>query len=262
LPFVKSQRAPPWLRSGSDLALMMIFLLSAAVCLMNARAAQFLLPAMSLVLLGVLARRRLAAALPAFDAVAASISAFIAYAATSALWSIGPARSLSFAGAAAIIASASLAAARLVHAAPPSSVLPMAMGLWIGFLVGALFCLFELLTGHVAKVWLLESLGLPSDMRWRLSGHGSLGDPFGLLNRSITTLTFMLWPVLMVVEGIAGGRWRKAAAIGLAALSLTVVMLSAHTTSKVAIVAGPGSSLSRSLVLRAGSPCISLQWRG
>ncbi len=117
----------------------------------------------------------------------------------------------------------------------------MAAGLCIGFMIGVFFCLFELLTHHVVKLWVLETLHVPAHRSWRLREGRLVGtgrDPLGALNRSITIITLLLWPVLMIVAGLVVKRWRMASAILLTAVAATVVMLSAHTTSKVAMVLG------------------------
>jgi O-antigen ligase len=228
--------------SGRSVALVSLFLLSAFVPLISGRATQVLLPVVVVVLLAdVGVRGRLAAAVPVLDFVTASIGAFVVYAAVSALWAMDPARSVTRAAAAAIFAFASVAAAILVRREPRGALLPMAMGLWIGFLIGVVFCLFELLTGHIIKLGLLEALHVPAEMWRRLGSNrvaGGAGDSYGAINRSIATITLLLWPVLMIVVGMATERWRRTAVILLTALVAVVVMLSAHTTSKVALVLG------------------------
>jgi hypothetical protein len=242
LPAAESQRAlqsTPWPR---NLALAGLFLLSALVPLISGLTTQVLLLAVVVILLAdAVARGRLALAVQAFDLTAAGLGAFILYAAVSAAWAVEPSRSLTRAAAAAVIAFGSVAAAILVRREARSNLFPMATGLWIGFLIGVLFCLFELLTGHIVKLWVLETLNVPADMWPRLRQIKFVGgstDPLGALNRSIASLTLLLWPALMVVVGLTVKRWRRAAAILLTALVVVVVMLSAHTTSKVAIVLG------------------------
>jgi hypothetical protein len=238
LSTAQSQRALPSLMSRRNVARASLFPLTALVPLISGQTTQVLMLAVVVILLADAAvRGRLATAVPAFDWTAASIGALILFAAVSASWAVESSRSLTRAAAAAVIAFGSGAAVRLLRGEQGSEVVPMAAGLAIGFLIGVVFWLFELLTGHMGKLWVLDTWDVSAEMARHLRASDS-PELLGGLNRSIASLTLLLWPALMVVVGLTVERRRRAAAILLTALAVAVVMLSAHATSKVAIVLG------------------------
>jgi O-antigen ligase len=187
-------------------------------------------------------RGNIRAALPKLDIVTVSIGAFILYAAASALWAAEPIHTLDRVGLAAIMALGTFAAIPLVRSAPRASLVPMAAGLKAGFLIGLVYLLVEVETDQAIKIWVYNALNLGPDilssarLTWQ---NGKLAAIQNIvLNRNMTSVLLLLWPVLMLVHGTVARPWRRPLAILLVLLAVAVVFLAPHTTSKVAIVLG------------------------
>lgn len=221
-----------------------LFLFTGLAALVSARLIIFLFLALVLVLLVDAFRHgNFHAAMPRFDIATGSIGAFILFAASSALWAVEPDRTLARIGLAASIAFATFAVARIIQLQDSANVRSMAVGLWVGYLIGIVFFLIEFVTDQSVRIWLYNRLQVGAELlrpeRYYLWEEGRLVNiSSASLTRTIAPVTLLFWPVLMTVLGTVTKPRRRVVTLLLGALAIAVVMLSVHTTSKIAIVLG------------------------
>ncbi|MBI1649861.1 O-antigen ligase family protein [Hyphomicrobium sulfonivorans] len=122
--------------------------------------------------------------------------------------------------------------------------LHIAEGLWVGFLVGALYLLIEFTSEQGIKIWTYNLLGLqPSDLsppmffKWAADGQ-LLEISRQDLTRNVAPLTLLLWPTIAAVVGIATRRNAGILAGSLAMVAAITIMISWHETSKLALLIG------------------------
>jgi hypothetical protein len=114
--------------------------LAALVPLISARTTPYLFLALLLLLLARAYKYGdVHSALPKLNFVTGSFGAFIIYAACSAIWSVDPGRTLTRVGFAALVVFGSFVAANLLRQQERADIFSMARGIWLGFLIGAVF---------------------------------------------------------------------------------------------------------------------------
>lgn len=112
----------------------------------------------------------------------------------------------------------------------------MAVGLLAGLIVGSVFLCFEAFSGQEQR-WLLMSYlsGLrPEPHHMVMEGDRIVGLNGYLLNRSISVLTLLFWPGLLIVDRLDLPRRRKALLLIAFGLGAAAILRSEHGTSKMA----------------------------
>ena len=178
--------------------------------------------------------------------VALSLGAFLLYALLSAAWAIRPDIALTKASLALAIGASTLLIVRLIRNETRPNLLHIGEGVSIGLFVGLLYLLIELLTDQGIKIWLFRVLELaPGDLNhpnfFTWDGTRLLRISKDYLARNMAPAAIFLWPTVMMIRGAWEGGWRRAGAIFLVLLTATVVMMSAHESSKLTFVAGLGA---------------------
>lgn len=116
----------------------------------------------------------------------------------------------------------------------------LALGLYAGVVVGGIFLCFEVLTEQWLRRMLMQVLpGMQPNPRDMFTGPGGVVTiaPY-LVNRSIASLTLMLWPTVLAAKPLARDR-RQHGLMLLALLpALAAILFSAHETSKLALAGG------------------------
>ena len=210
--------------------------------LIGARMTTILLFAL-LAVWALLARDQLKQAIPRIDAVSAALGALIGFALLSSLWAADFAIGLGEAAMTAVIAATCLILLQLIKLDSRARLIVLGQGMWVGFVIGLTYFLIEETTGQALKIWIYNNLNLsakymPADHFHRWS-HGRLvAISNSTLSRNVAPMTPLLWASIMAVLGGYAGRAPKAVATAIYALSVLVIFLSPHETSKVAVVAG------------------------
>ncbi len=220
-----------------------LILIAVAAALVSARAIPFFLLAIVVghVVLA-LAEGRRDELRPRFGWPERALALFLAWAAVSALWALDAVRTLTAVGCALAIMLAATVTARGASVEPREGILRMAEGLWLGFALGLVYFLVELLTEQSIKIWVYNFLGVgPDDVKaaWFTFSNGRLVaiEPVDL-TRNAAPISLLLWPCLMAVLGVVEQRWKLCIAALVGLLAASVVFLSPHEASKFALVAG------------------------
>jgi hypothetical protein len=190
--------------------------------------------------------------------VALYATAFFLYALLSATWAEVPELALEKACVALLIAAATISIVSMIRAETRPNLLHMGEGVCIGLFVGLLYLLIELLTDQSIKLWLYRAIGLgpedlnpPSFFKW--DGKNLLTISKEDLTRNIAPAVLFLWPAVTMIKGARGSPWRRAGAILLVLLTATVVTMSPHESSKLALGVSLGAF---------GLAHLSLRWAG
>ncbi|MEQ1576738.1 MAG: O-antigen ligase family protein [Hyphomicrobium sp.] len=189
-----------------------------------------------------LARDRLTLARPQLNAVTASLSVLLGYALLSSLWAASSLQGLAEGAMAAGITLTTFVLLRLTGQEHRQSLIRLGWAISIGLAVGLTYFLAEELSGQAIKIWLYNTLRISDDFmepdqyhRWV---HGKLAwISSSTMSRNVAPITPLLWPALMTMLGSLPGHRGRLAAATIFALSVLVIFLSPHETSKVAIVA-------------------------
>jgi hypothetical protein len=163
-----------------------------------------------------------------------------AYLALNATWSPSPWLGLLTAGILLLCIGTVDATVGSLDANQPRIVRAMGVGAAVGVaLSGALICT-EALDGQRLRLWGMSLLPwLRPDARHTATGAGGelLLLPH-LLNRSMAVLTLTLWPALLLARALACGKRERLLWWAALVPSSAAILLSVHTTSKVALVCG------------------------
>lgn len=187
-------------------------------------------------------RGNLRRSMPRVGPASAILVALLFYASLSALWSELPLKALektliaiSFAAAAGILIKTYYSEAR-------RDILHMAEGVWMGFVVGLIYFLIELLTDQSIKIALYNALQMkPGSLRpstffkWQ-DGHLVSIAAIDLTRNTVPVVMF-LWPAIVAARGTLSSKVVTRVVIwAIFALAGIVVMLSTNETSKLAFV--------------------------
>ena len=181
--------------------------------------------------------------LPRPGPVSLNLGAFLLLALLSTLWARDSVIPLDKACAALLVATSSVVMVSLIEQERRLNLLHMGEGLVIGLVIGLCYLLVELLTDQSIKLALFRALLLkPGDLEPQryFEWHGSYlaGISKEGLTRNITPAPLLLWPVVTVIRATRERRWRTLGSVGLLMLTVLVVMLSQHESSKLALVIG------------------------
>lgn len=171
----------------------------------------------------------------------ASWLAFALLASASALWSLKPEASFT-AGLNLTLVVVSIGTLAALLPRLPASVRVLVGG-WtiLGFLTGLLITLGDILSGHSLMAWLLQLFDLTGQggHTWVRRTHGTIvkiAPEFS--NWNIAGANVLLWPVLLLMSVVQGGRWWKALTIACIVLVAGMTFSSVHETSVVALGVG------------------------
>lgn len=178
--------------------------------------------------------------------VALCLAAFLLYALLSATWAEVPALTLEKAFVALLIAAGAMLFVPIIQTETRPNLLHMGEGVCIGLILGLVYLLIEILTDQSIKLWVYRGIGLkpddlnpPSFFVW--DGKHLLSISKQDVTRNIAPAALFLWPAVMMIKVVWATPWRCAGAILLVLLTATVVLISPHESSKLALVAGLGA---------------------
>jgi O-antigen ligase len=163
-----------------------------------------------------------------------------AYLLINASWSPSPGSARAFVGYLFLLAGVLHLSACTLEVCNAAAARAMAIGLWGGLAVSGTILLVEVLTqqwGFRQLMTYVPSLRPnPRDMDLQAGQIVNL-QPY-LLNRSMTVLALLFWPVALTVKGLdLPARHYAAALAGLSPVA-GAILLSGHATSKIALVGG------------------------
>ncbi len=175
--------------------------------------------------------------------VAFHFAGFLLFVLLSTTWAARPGIPLEKACVAMLVAGGAWIAAQLVRSETRPNLLHMGEGIWIGLLVGLLYLLVELLTDQSIKLWLFRAIGVgPDDLKpiifFEWDGNRLIEISRDDLSRNMTSAVLFLWPAILAVSATWAKSWRALGAAFFAALAITVVMMSWHESSKLALLVG------------------------
>jgi hypothetical protein len=228
----------------SGIAVGSAIMVSVAAALVSAKTTPFTFAGMlSVALVTAGNRGQLRSKLPRLGPVTRNMLLFLAYALTSAAWSVDPKLSVQSVGIAALVALGVTVLVQCFNQESQANLQQMGEGLWVGFIVGLIYLLFELLSDQSLKLWLYNAIGLrradlnPSGYFTWSHDRLTFISPDDL-KHSIAPIPLFLWPTVLALMGTINRRWRRYAAALVVVMAVGVVLLSTHGTSKVALIAG------------------------
>lgn len=177
------------------------------------------------------------------DLVLALFGAAGLYLFVNASWSLDPSRAVGKAAWFTLVAAMSYGAWRAISTWQRGQVRAAVLAFLVGLSAGLAIVLFEAATDRLLTRSLYNLLPFtrPESAKAMIVKNGQvLGISAFELNRNITVMMLMLWPALLCLTVGAVGRMRLFGLAGLALAALAAVFLSAHETSKIAIVLSVG----------------------
>src|SRR5262249_46327778 len=161
--------------------------------------------------------------------------------AASAAWGIAPSESFLAVALAILVTLGSSALVQLLASESRVNLLHMGEGLWAAFIFGLVYLAIEVASGQAVKILAYNLIGLrqeqlspPTYFVW--SGAKLIAIAVDDLKRNMGVLVMFLWPSVAAIIGtMAKPRSLIIASIS-AALTIAVVLLASHGTSKLAII--------------------------
>jgi hypothetical protein len=243
-----------------------IILVAATAGLVSARTLSFTL-ATALVAFVVSAwwRGHLDRAVPRFGPVSRHAAVFLAYSLASTMWAFSAATSFPSVAVACAVGLGAVVLIQLLADETRPNLLHMGEGLWIGFLVGLGYLLFEVVSGQAIKIAIYNALGLgPGDLPhpeyYGWEGKTLIFVAREDLTRNMAPAVFLLWPAILAMVGTLARPW--GAVVGAITLPLTAVLifLCNHETSKLAIVVGLAAFICAVLSARWTGRLVAVVW--
>lgn len=190
---------------------------------------------------------------------------FLLYAAVSATWGADPSGGLTVIGMAMLAAAAVFTIGQLLAEETRPNLIHMGEGLWIGLAVGLAYLLIELSTGQSIKIWIYNALGLRQGqvepaLFFHWSGNKLVGINANDLARNMAPLTLFVWPAFLVMLGTVRRPLVRALPALMILVAGTVVMVSAHETSKLAFAGGLVALLCASVAPRLAGRVAVVGW--
>jgi len=217
-----------------------LFLVTAAGCIIAARAIIFLLPILFFSVLAVacLERQSLREFLKP-TAASVPVAMFLVYAALSASWSADAHATLECTSIALFTLLECHVVTRWLATQAPGRIRHLAFWTVVGVLIGGAILLHEAWTNQLLRRLLDEQFGLFELSRHaRTDSEGNLHLPSSELNRSIAVANMLLWPTLLCVRSLWSGRKAWKIALALVVVTGLTTVGSVHETSKLAIIVG------------------------
>ncbi|MEO1281205.1 MAG: O-antigen ligase family protein [Pseudomonadota bacterium] len=171
-----------------------------------------------------------------------AILALLAFAALSSFWALHPGRTLSKLTQITVVYLMFLGTVVWVNRLTAIEVWQMARGVVHGSLLGMAYLAFELASGRLITTELLNLTGLFSNQQtFTYASDGSiLNIPAVSLNRNVTVLSMLFWPVLLGLMCWLKPwpRTRNGAILVAFAIILPILVYSESETAKIAFIAG------------------------
>ncbi len=171
------------------------------------------------------------------------LAAFYLFALLSSLWARNPGVPFEKASLALLGLAGAIAVTSLIARESHDDALHMGEGICIGFAVGLLFLLIEVLTAQGLKIAFFNALHFrpgelkpPAFFQWK--GGEVVSMSIDYLSRSITPIALFLWPTALILRVVRQATWRLAITAAFVAISAAVILLASHESSKLALVAG------------------------
>ncbi len=157
-----------------------------------------------------------------------------------ATWSLSPAAAYSSVA----MLFASIAAVHVTSSALQDSenalLRTVALAICVGFIIGGAIVCFEVLSGQWTRAMLapyVHGLGPDLNRTETVNGVVALFPPY-LLNRSITALALLFWPVVLLITLVSASQRQKGLLLAGLFPVLVAIFRSSHATSKMAFIAG------------------------
>lgn len=175
------------------------------------------------------------------DPLVATAGIFSVYAAASALWAADSAEALKLAALFALaIVWATIVIAWIMRA-EGERLARLGLALLIGFSIGLAYLAIEMATGQALKRFLFNTIEAtrPDGIKNVRIKHGLVtGIHLNTLNRNVAALCLLAFPAWLVAGLWPGERMRRSMLLAFPIGVAVVVALSAHETSKLALIAG------------------------
>lgn len=234
------------LRSRRDgIVIGTMLLLSVTAGLVSPRTLAVTVPIVGLLVIAIASR----ASRPSFTTLTAPLSPhyfgflFLGFALLSAMWAMKPLSTISAVIlASGYIAICLIASTELVRIPRPLAY-HVAEGLWLGLAIGAVYLAIEILSNQAIRIFFykffemtISPLRPPTQFTW--DGSTLVGISPADLTRSIAPIPPLLWASLLALRTTAPFGQARLWSWLLFGLCVFVVAISAHETSKIAIVVG------------------------
>ena len=175
--------------------------------------------------------------------VAWYLGGFLAYAGLSSAWAIEPAATLVTTGYALFVGAGAIFMLQIIDVERRPDLLHLGEGVWIGFAVGLLYLVIELVSGQSIKIFLYNLAGLqPRDLAPPEYFTWADGKIVAILREDLTRnmapVTIFLWPAVTAIMGAVTRRYAAILSILLVLIAGIVVMTAWHETSKGAFLMG------------------------
>lgn len=137
----------------------------------------------------------------------------------------------------------SFAAFALVSNEDRRNILHMSESIWVGLLVVCVLFTVDAMMQQALKIFVYNAIGLrPGDLTpesWHLWKDGKLVRIYNTdLTRNAFGMPLLLWPALLGVAGITGGRLRLAIRLLVLVAVVAAILASTNETAKIALGAG------------------------
>ncbi|MGD9868201.1 MAG: O-antigen ligase family protein [Hyphomicrobiales bacterium] len=178
--------------------------------------------------------------LPGLGSATAALLAFTAWAAASAIWSAEASASLSYPALAALLILLTAGAARWSASAPPDRLRAAVAAMTAGLAAGFAFILVECATDQWLSTLVVDRLEFlrPGEKHLYLTDGSVVGIGKWVLNRSLTALSLLLWPALLLLAARGPAIGGRGVRIALVALTGVAIFCWVHESSKLAFAFG------------------------
>jgi O-Antigen ligase len=204
-------------------------------------------------------------ALLACGPLMASLTAFIGYCAVNPMWSLTPLSSLAKVGWLGLVVAAAGLLIGLWQRQPEGYARLLAQAFLIGFAIGGLWVMIEVVTHSGLERWLRNHIAA-----WRPrastkhilveDGHVTVIGSY-LMNRAVAVLNLLMWPALLLIA-----TWPAANRVRLLTGGTVLLMVAAatfpsqHESSQIAFILSALILLASRYVPRIGKPLVAAGW--
>jgi hypothetical protein len=243
-----------------------IILVAVAAALVSAKTVPFMFALTVASFLACAALRgELGHATPRAGSVFWHLAIFLLYALASSAWALDPQSAILSTLAAILVGGGTLALLRLFADETRPNLLHMGEGLWIGFIVGLLYLLTEILTDQSVKIWLYNTIGIgPEDLAPASYFGWSDGKLVAVsredLTRNMAPVAIFLWPAIAGIEGGLRRPWTKVVSVLTVIVAGAVIVQAWHETSKLALIAGLATFGCAHVALRLTGRLVAIGW--
>ena len=185
-----------------------------------------------------------------------------AYLMINATWSLDPVRALIAVIVFFVLSLMLHILPRTLPELPHKALRAMALGFYVGYVIGALLLAVEIVFDHPLHLRLFRAVPpLTPQMRDLVIQDNAVRQlPSFFLNLHIAALAFLIWPALLIAWHLSPSRRTRAILLACLLPAIPAVYLSDHETSKLALAGGAGAFLIAQLVPRATSAIMITAW--